>query len=165
MPGADARNVLSTWDVLLGESEVGERVVVIDTQGQPEGCTVADFLAERGKQVQIITGLQYVGREITPTVWHFLYERLLKKGVVMTPFTGVFEIVEDSISAYNTVTWEPFFIQNVDTVVLASGGKAEDRLYHQLKGHVDELYYIGDCYQPRDIEVATVEGHRLGREL
>ncbi|MCH8090680.1 MAG: FAD-dependent oxidoreductase [Chloroflexi bacterium] len=165
IPGAEARHVVNTWDVLSGKTEVGERVVVIDTQGRPEGCTVAEFLAEMGRHVQIVTGLQYVGREITPPLWQFLYERLLKKGVVMTPFTGVFEILEDSLYVYDTVTWEPRYIRDIDTVVLAAGGMAEDRLYQQLKGQAPEVKAIGDCLQPRDIEMAVVEGHRVAIEL
>ncbi|MEE9199018.1 MAG: FAD-dependent oxidoreductase, partial [Dehalococcoidia bacterium] len=165
IPGADGKNVVSTWDVLMDTAEVGERVVVVDTQGRPEASTVAEYLADMGKRVEVVTGLQYVGREITPPVWHHLTERLLKKGVRLTPLTGVFEVLEDSLYVYSTVTWEPGYIEGVDTVVFAAGGQAEDELYHQLKGKVSELHAIGDCYQPRDIEVAVVDGHRVAVEL
>ncbi|MFQ5875018.1 MAG: FAD-dependent oxidoreductase, partial [Dehalococcoidia bacterium] len=104
IPGTDGQNVVSTWDVLMGRADIGERVVIVDTQGRPEGSTVGEYLADMGKQVEIITGLQYVGREITPPVWHHLCERLMKKGVRLTPFTGVFEVLEDSLYVYNTVT-------------------------------------------------------------
>ena len=83
----------------------------------------------------------------------------------MTPFTGVFEILEDSLYVYDTVTWEPRYIRDIDTVVLAAGGMAEDRLYQQLKGQAPEVKAIGDCLQPRDIEMAVVEGHRVAIEL
>ncbi|MFQ5934515.1 MAG: FAD-dependent oxidoreductase, partial [Dehalococcoidia bacterium] len=165
IPGADGRNVASTWDVLMGTADIGERVVIVDTQGRPEGSTVAEYLADMGRRVEIVTGLQYVGREITPPVWHHLTERLMKKGVGLTPFTGVFEVLEDSLYVYNTVTWETRYIQNVDTVVFAAGGKAEDGLYHQLKDKVSELHLIGDSFQPRDIELAVVDGHKVALEL
>lgn len=165
IPGADRKHVVSTWDVLMGTAEIGKTVVVVDTQGRPEGATVAEYLADMEKQVEIITGLQYVGRSITPIVWHHLMERLMKKGVRLTPFTGLFEILENSLSVYNTVAWEPDLIRGVDTVVFAAGGKAEDQLYHELQGKVPKLVAIGDCYQPRDIEVATLEGHRAGVEI
>jgi 2,4-dienoyl-CoA reductase-like NADH-dependent reductase (Old Yellow Enzyme family)/thioredoxin reductase len=165
IPGADRKHVVSTWDVLAGTAPLGDRVVVLDTQGRPEGSTVAEYLADMGKQVQLITGLQYVGRDISPPVWHHLMERLLNKGVRLTPLTGVFEILADSLSVYNTVTWEPSVVKGVDTVVLAAGGMAEDGLYHQLKGTVPELYAVGDCFQPRDIEMAVVDGHRVGVAL
>ena len=165
IPGADGQNVVSTWDVLTGARELGGNVVVIDTMGRPEGSTVAEYVADLGKNVEVITGLQYVGRDINPPVWHHLTERLLKKGVRLTPMTGVFEILEDSIYIYNTVSWEPGYIRDVDSVVIAVGGEAEDQLYRQLKGRVPELHLIGDSFQPRDIEMAVYDGHRVGVEL
>ena len=34
-----------------------------------------------------------------------------------------------------------------------------------LAGAVAEVHAIGDCYQPRNIEVAVVDGHRAGRAI
>ena len=165
IPGAEGRNVLNTWQVLDGSSEIGERVVIVDTQGLPEASTVADFLVTNGKSVEIVTGLQYVGREITPPLWQHLYESLLRKGVKMTPFTGVFEILEDSLYVYDVVTWAPRYITGVDTVVIAAGGQAVDTLYRDLKDRAPDLHAIGDALQPRDIEVAVVDGHRTARSI
>jgi hypothetical protein len=49
--------------------------------------------------------------------------------------------------------------------VFAAGGQADDRLYHQLEGRVSELRLIGDGFEPRDIEMAVVDGHRAGVEV
>ena len=165
IPGADRPHVVSTREVLTGAARVGERVVVVDTQGRPEGCTVAEYLADLGKGVEIVTGLPYVGREITPVVWHHLVERLLNKRVRLTPFTGVSEILDQALAVYHVVTREPGRIEGVDTVVFAAGGEANDGLYHQLEGRGPEVRLIGDGFQPRDIEVAVVDGHRAGVEI
>jgi hypothetical protein len=97
--------------------------------------------------------------------WHNLTERLMQKDVALTPFTGVWEVAENSVDVYNVVTWEPRTIEGVDTVVLAAGGQADDALYHALQGEVPEVHAIGDCYQPRDIELAVVDGHRVARRI
>ena len=165
IPGAEGGHVVTTWDVLDGSAELGERIVIIDTQGLPEASTVADYLVSKGKSVEIVTGLQYVGREITPPLWQHLYESLLRKGVKMTPFTGVFEILEDSLYVYDVVTWEPRYITGVDTVVIAAGGQAVDSLSRDLKGRTPDIHTIGDALQPRDIEVAVVDGHRAARAI
>ena len=165
IPGAEGRNVVNSWDVLEGSAQMGDRVVVIDTQGRPEASTIADFLVSGGKSVEVVTGLQYVGREITPPLWQHLYESLLRKGVKMTPFTGVFEILEDSLYVYDTITWAPRYITGVDTVVVAAGGQAVDTLYRDLKGRTPNIQAIGDALQPRDIEVAVVDGHRAARAV
>ena len=85
--------------------------------------------------------------------------------VDLTTHTSLYEIEKDSVTTYNVVTWEPGSIDGVDTVVLAAGGKADDRLYRELSGRHADVRPIGDCYQPRDIEMAIVHGHRVGREI
>ena len=161
--GVDQRHVLSAREVIEGNATIGDNVLVVDTQGRAEGPTVAELIADMGRKVEIVTGLEYVGCEMPLPAWHNLMEQLLSKGVTLTPFTGLWEIEEGSVEAYNVISWQPRTIEPVDTVVLAAGGIAETGLYHQLSGKVDALHAIGDCYQARDIEVAVIDGHRVGR--
>ena len=156
IPGAEGENVVTVTDVLTG-APTGEHVVIVDTQGTAPGCVVAESLADQGKRVEIVTGLSWVGSYITPPVWHFLYERLLAKGVVMSPMTGVSQIGEDYVNVYHVVNSSVIrTIHSVDTVVMAAGGRADDRLYQELNGRVEELYAVGDCAQPRDIEIEEI---------
>jgi pyruvate/2-oxoglutarate dehydrogenase complex dihydrolipoamide dehydrogenase (E3) component len=163
--GVGQKHVLSSRDVLSGNAEIGERVLVVDTLGRAEAPTVAEFLVDQGRQVEIVTGLEYIGRHMPVPAWHNQLELLMKKGVMLTPFTGVWEVSENSVDVYNVVSWEPRTIEGVDTVVLATGGQADDALYHELKNRHPEVHAIGDCYQPRDIELAVVDGHRVAREI
>ncbi|GAG26971.1 unnamed protein product, partial [marine sediment metagenome] len=87
IPGADSQNVLSDWDVLLETAPVGQNVVIADEEHHIHGLSVAEFLADRGKKVQILTGMHYVGTDVEPKTWRFLYQRLLEKGVVPLPHT------------------------------------------------------------------------------
>ena len=161
IPGVEGSNVVSFSDVLTG-ADVGVNVVLIDTQGTPTGPAVAEVLADQGKKVEIVTGLKWVGSDITPPVWHHLYERLLSKGVVMSPMTGVARIGEDFVETYHVVNPSvKRTIESVDTVVIAAGGQANDALYRSLKGKVDELHAVGDCAQPRNIEMATYQAHKV----
>ena len=163
--GAEGRNVLSVADVLNGV-ETGERVVIVDTQGTAPASVVAEFLADQGKQVEILTGMNWVGSYINPTVWNHLYERLLGKGVTMSPMTGVTRIGEDSVEVYHVVNPEIIrTIESVDSVVMAAGGKANDGLYQELVGKVEGLHAVGDCAQPRDIEMATYNAHKVAVAL
>ena len=165
IPGADGSNVLSVADVLNG-AETGEHIVIIDTQGTAPGSVVAEVLADQGKQVEIVTGLNWVGIYINPTVWNHLYERLLGKGVIMSPMTGVNRIGEDSVEVYHVVNPEiTRTIESVDTVVMAAGGKANDGLYQELRGKVEGLHVVGDSAQPRDIEMATYQAHKVAVAL
>jgi len=163
--GTDQPHVLSARDVLEGNADIGKRVVVVDTIGRSEAATTADYLAGNGKQVEIVTGLPYVAPDMPTPAWHNLMEDLLSKHVTMTPFTGVWEITEDSVEVYHLISWEPRTIEAVDTVVFGSGGFANTDLLEALReGHRD-VRAIGDCFQPRDIEVAVVDGHRVARSI
>ncbi len=166
--GADGGNVVTDRDVLDGTASTGDKVVVIDTQGLRQACDVANHLAIQGKAVEVVTGLPFVGQGVQAGVWRDLYEELLRRGVMMSPFTGVWRITESTVETYNTIytdTSTVRVIEGVDTVVLAAGGQADDLLYRSLEGRIDELYAVGDCLQPRDVEAAVYEGHKAGRTV
>ena len=106
--------------LLEGDVVVGDKIVVIDTQGLRAGCDVANFLAAQGKQVEIVTGHPYVGQHIQAGVWRHLYEELLQRGVKMSPLTGVSEIGESTVSTFNTIYRHDSMervIEGVDNVV------------------------------------------------
>jgi NADPH-dependent 2,4-dienoyl-CoA reductase/sulfur reductase-like enzyme len=163
--GTEQSHVLSARDVLAGNANIGERVVVVDTIGRTEAVFTAEYLADMGRQVEIVTGLPYVAPEMAPPAWHKSIEDLLSKNVTLTPFTGVWEITADAMEVYNVVSWEPRTMENVDTVVFASGGKAETSLYRALVDRHPSVQEIGDGFQPRNIEIAVVDGHRAARSI
>jgi 2,4-dienoyl-CoA reductase (NADPH2) len=51
-----------------------------------------------------------------------------------------------------------------DTVVVANHGRADDALYHALKGRI-EVHRAGDCVAPRRAGNAVDEGHRVALAL
>jgi len=74
----------------------------------------------------------------------------------------VTRIGEVSVEVYHVVNPEiTTTIESVDTVVMATGGKANDGLYQELRGKVEGLHAVGDCAQPRDIEMATYNAHKV----
>jgi 2,4-dienoyl-CoA reductase-like NADH-dependent reductase (Old Yellow Enzyme family)/thioredoxin reductase len=165
VPGSQQNNVVNTSQVLKGEVEVGEKVVIYESTGMQEGPTVADFLAEKGKQVELLThfpsinqhwGLKSLGNGThIPIIWG----RLKRNGVVITPMTTIKEISGKKVTVADTITGEERIIEDVDTVVMATGYRSENRLYKALKGKVKELYTIGDCKLPRRALDAIHEGY------
>ncbi|MEE8369374.1 MAG: NAD(P)-binding protein, partial [Dehalococcoidia bacterium] len=65
IPGADGPNVLSASDVLDG-AESGNEVLVIDQDGHWRAAGTAEFLADHGKQVTVLTPFPTVGNALTP---------------------------------------------------------------------------------------------------
>ena len=94
-----------------------------------------------------------------------LYQRLLRKGAVLTPYHSVKEILADSVIVSNVHTNESRVIRDVDTVVLATGNRAKDDIYKSLKGQIQEIYAIGDCVAPRKVHDAIREGNQIVRNL
>ncbi|MFC1914842.1 mycofactocin system FadH/OYE family oxidoreductase 2, partial [Chloroflexota bacterium] len=108
----------------------------------------------------------FVGADLERTFdASLLIPRLLEKGVVISPYTGVSCIEGNKVVLYNVYSEKERTIENVDIVVLAMSKKSNDELYFALKGKVKELYRIGDCVAPRKIDKAIYEGNKVGRML
>ena len=91
--GADGPRVFNVWQVLNGEADLGDRVLFLDDDGHHQGTATAEFLADLGKTVHIVTPTLFVGSELGPTQDLYLTrQRLLQKGVTFTPDFAVMEI-------------------------------------------------------------------------
>lgn len=164
--GSDLPHVVTARDVLADETVAGSRVLVFDVTGGAEGATTADFLRSRNRQVRFVTGLETIAPTMPSPARHHLLESLMGSRLVqLDTHTSVYEIEADSVTTFNVVTWAPDTIDNLDTVVLAGGGMADTDLYRQLLGAHPRVHAIGDCYEPRDIEMSIIHGHSIAREL
>jgi mycofactocin system FadH/OYE family oxidoreductase 2 len=168
--GADGPSIFNVVQVLNGEAELGERVCLIDYDGHQRATATAEFIANQGKKVDMITSSLFICAELGPT--QDLYssrQRLLQKGVTFTPDIAVMEVGGEAgaktVKGFNVYSnvwfdWGPY-----DSLVLVMGQQVDDDLYMSLKGTVPELYRIGDCVSPRKVDMAIWEGHKLGREI
>jgi mycofactocin system FadH/OYE family oxidoreductase 2 len=158
--------VVNTQHILKREVEAGDKVLFIDLDGHHQGTGTAEFLADRGKAVHVLTPALFQGSQLGPLQDLFLArKRLAKKGVSCTPDIAVLEIQGTLVKGLNVYSNEMIDFDGYDTVVLAAGNVSLDQLYFALKGKVNELYRIGDCVAPRKTDMAIVEGHRIGRLL
>jgi thioredoxin reductase len=169
--GADGPSIYNVLQVLNGEADkLGQNVCLIDYDGHQRATSTAEFLANQGKTVHIITSSLFIGAELGPTQDLYLSrQRLLQKGVTFTPDIAVMEVAGEAgaktVKGFNVYSniwneWGPY-----DSVVLAMGQKVNDALYMGLKGKVPELYRVGDSVAPRKVDMAIWEGHKIGREI
>lgn len=166
LPGADGPNVADVSDILSGAVEPGRRVLVVDRLGFHEATSVAEYLAERGCVVEVVTPTLYVGQDLGVTLdlenW---YRRARRLGITCTPNHSPISIQDNSVVAIQNYSGQMVTLDPVDTIVLAVHRQANADLYHALKGRVRELYRIGDCVAPRRAHAAIIEGERAGRML
>ena len=94
-----------------------------------------------------------------------LYGRLLGKGLEYRLNAWASGIEGDRVTTFNLYTGAPEKLEGVDTVVLATGTKANDDLYLALKDEHANVHRIGDCLAPRKLDHAIYEGELAGREL
>ncbi len=81
------------WQVLSGEAELGERVLLVDYDGHHQATATAEFLADLGKTVHVVTSALFVGSDLGPSQDLYLSrQRLLQKGVTFTADFAVMEI-------------------------------------------------------------------------
>jgi mycofactocin system FadH/OYE family oxidoreductase 2 len=166
LPGGDGPSVFNVWQVLTGAAKVGKKVLFIDNEGHHQATATAEFLADRGCQVHIVTNSPTIGSELGPSQDSFLtHQRLAQKGVTFTPDFAVTEIQGTAVKGLNYYNNEWHTFEGFDSVVYAMGGRVEDSLYKALKGKVKELYRVGDCVAPRKIDMAILEGDRVGRMI
>jgi hypothetical protein len=164
-PGVEQKNVLFAKDAILHPERVGQRVLLVeDGESDWKVMSTAVYLAEQGKQVEIITSLFYAGARLGSLSIGKLYGRLFKLGVKLTPMTGFLGINGTTATLFHTFTGEQRQ-EEYDTVVLCFYNKASDALYFGLKGKVKELTRVGDCVAPRDAQAAVREGELAARAL
>jgi 2,4-dienoyl-CoA reductase-like NADH-dependent reductase (Old Yellow Enzyme family)/thioredoxin reductase len=171
VPGSNQTNVVSPYQVLNGEVEAGDNVIVYESTGHQEGPTVAEYLAEKGKSVEYFTyfpvintywGLQMmnIGTHI-PIVW----ARLKAYGIRINPLSTIKQIEGKNVTIADVITAEERVIEGVDTVVMATGYRSEKSLYKALKGKVSALYRVGDCKLPRRYMEAIHEAYETAFDI
>ncbi|MFV9502950.1 MAG: mycofactocin system FadH/OYE family oxidoreductase 2 [Oscillochloridaceae bacterium umkhey_bin13] len=163
-PGADSPGVYDVADVLEGRAQIGQRVLLVDTLGFHEATSTAEFLAEQGCRVEVITQTLYVGQDlgITLDLEHW-YRRARKLGIRTTPDYTVLWIEPGQVNAIHNYSGQQRAFGQLDTIVLAVPRRADASLYRALKGQVRLLHRIGDAVAPRRAHAAIIEGERIGR--
>lgn len=163
IPGIDNPKVVLAEDILAGRTNLGNRVVIVGGGGI--GTEVADFMAQRRKDVTIIEMLPEIGvpTGIPLLVAQILIPRLEGYGVKIRTNTAVKEITDDGVVVIENGLEET--IQGIDQVVVAAGAVAVNRLAALLEGTVPEIHTIGDANSPRTIFEATHEGAEVARKI
>jgi 2-enoate reductase len=159
--GIDKSGAVTAQDVLSGKAKAGQNVVIIG--GGMVGCETGRYLAEQGKKVTIIEILKRMANDMFPMVRRRLMDGLRGKKVSLLTSATCEEIRGGSVQVC-TVDGRKETIPG-DTIIIAVGYKANDRLYQALEGNVPEIYCIGNSSEPRRILEATSEGYQTGLAL
>lgn len=164
LAGAGLPHVVTASAAIAGDAPLGKRCVVLDEIGYTLGPKAADALASRDHEVTIVTRQYALGEDVGTTLRAALIERLLRAGVEIVTLALPLEIVEGGVRVAHTLTDEERLLP-ADSVVVASGGVADDALYRACAERFAERYLIGDAFAPRQLRAAMSDGGRAGRAL
>jgi NADPH-dependent 2,4-dienoyl-CoA reductase/sulfur reductase-like enzyme len=167
IPGIELPHVVQAWDVLAGRAKIGDRVAIVSQEDYYETPCVAEYLADRGKHVEIFTKSVHLGFEIARYSVGMVLRRMEECGVAVHPNLVLSAITPNAlelVSAYGTTTYRK---EGFDTVVLVYGSVPHPALYEQLKaeGGIASLYIAGSAWLPRFMAEAARHGASIGLVL
>jgi 2,4-dienoyl-CoA reductase-like NADH-dependent reductase (Old Yellow Enzyme family)/thioredoxin reductase len=165
--GLDGPNVLSVDEVLAGAPLPGPRALVADRNGHWEAAGTAEFLADAGCEVQVITGGGALGADLEGTNFELLQQRVAKKGIRVSPHTVLREVAPGRVRVKHVLTDSEDWIEGSDFIVMAVGRRSREDLFLRLIDTFPdvELQRVGDCVAPRLLISVVAEAYMLGREL
>jgi 2,4-dienoyl-CoA reductase (NADPH2) len=158
-PVAGGAQVVTVWDLLGGRVQTipARAAVLDDATGFWHGVSAAEFLAERGAAVELMTPGRAIGLAIPHESIAYALGRLRANGVRFRSFARVTGVDGTTISLADAVTGEPADGVEADLLVVRTGLRPNDELMHELEGRVPALVAIGDCSAPRRLSHAVLD--------
>jgi hypothetical protein len=134
--GAAEGLVVSSWDILDGKVAPGKNVLVYDTICEFTGMSTADFLADKGSQVEIVTDDIKPGVAIGGTSFPTYYRSMYPKEVIMTGDMMLDKVYREGDKLVAVLENEYTGAKEervVDQVVVENGVRPDEEIYYALK--------------------------------
>ena len=159
---ADVRHVLE------GSADPFGTVVIIDEIGFHHATSVAELLADRGCNVEIVTPGMVVGQDlgITLDMENWLI-RAHAKGIVQSTDLVPMGLAGNELTLLHHPTGTNY-TRTPDWVVLAVPPQPVEWLYHDLSSNAAlaqagiTISRVGDAVAPRRAHAAVIDGERIG---
>lgn len=194
LPEGGGELAVTTWDLLSGAAAPAAEVLVYDETGSHGALSTADWLAQGGARVELVTPDHQPGRGIGGQNLPVYLRNLYRSGASLTPDHRLLGLRREGNGLVATL-WNEYARERVERqvaqVVLERCTLPADGPYQTLKagsrnlGETDiealvelapqpeaanpagryALYRIGDAVAARDIHAAMLDGNRLARAL
>jgi 2,4-dienoyl-CoA reductase-like NADH-dependent reductase (Old Yellow Enzyme family) len=169
--GLELDHVFSVDEVLGGAHVAGKRVVVVDGNGHWEAAGTAEFLADAGFEVEIVTHHAVVGQDMESTNFAMFSQRAGGKGIVFTPFTALRAIEPGRVRLLETLSGRERWVEGIDAVVPVYTRRSRDDIYWRVQdtiaenGNSVQLERIGDAAAPRLVQLVLLEAHKFAAQV
>ncbi len=164
IPGIDLPHVVQGWDVMQGKATTGNRVAIISMEDSYETPCVAEYLTERGKQVEVFSKSVHLGSDIARYSIGMVLKHMEQCGVKVHPNLLLSEVQADGFDLVSSWGDKNYREEGFDSVVLVCGSVPQHELYDQLKaqGNIEQVYIAGSAWLPRHMAEASSHGASIG---
>lgn len=156
IPGVEKPIAVDCLSAINGAKPVGKKVVVIG--GGLVGTETALDLAENGHRVTLVEMLPKIMKDVAFTDYLAYTERIEKTDMQILTDTRLEEVLDDGV---RVSTRKGEKVLEADTVILALGFRAEQRLYNELAAGGKEVYLVGDAVKAGKIFDAIHTAYRV----
>lgn len=163
LPGLETERAFTAEEALERPERLGTRVLLIDGDRHYRATATAEFLAQQGKQIFVLTKDENTGGDIPKINFVGVMERFADLKIRIIPRAVVTEIARTTVHYIQGGFSET--LEGIDCVVMATPRRAEDGLRAALEPLVSQLIAVGDCVSPRRALEAIWEGHQAGRAI
>jgi NADPH-dependent 2,4-dienoyl-CoA reductase/sulfur reductase-like enzyme len=161
IPGLTSDRSVVAEDVLAGKAAVGQKVMIVGCG--PVGAETAHFLAAQGKEVFIVEMMPQLLPDMLPDFKWFLFEDFATFNVDTWCDTTIIGIDGATVTLRSPEGQK--VIEDVDTVVLAVGGRPNLGLAKELSAAGLSVKTVGDANGPKDGVNAFYEGYMAAYDL
>lgn len=155
-------------DILKGKAFPGRKIVVLG--GGSVGCETADYLAPvvhdlfpRNREITVLEMMPGVMMTESGPGRSLLVQRMMKKGIRMICGAKVERVESDKI--YYIKDSEEYCISDADTLVFASGYKADPAMEEMLKEAKVSYHLVGDAQKVGNLKDAISQGYETAKNL
>jgi 2-enoate reductase len=161
IPGLDVEDprILTTRQALLGEKKLGQKIVMVG--GGLVGCEMSLWLSRKGHHVTILERLpelMMVGDVAYPNKT-MLLELLAQMKVPVLTDAAAAKITPAGIE---TADGEELA---ADSLVFATGYRAENSLYNALATRLPRIHLVGDALHPVNIKHAVWSAYEVASQI
>jgi len=186
--------VTSTWDIIAGNANIENDVILYDDNGSFPGLQAAEMIANKGSKLEIISPERFFSPEVGGMNYVPYAKNFIEKGVNITiskRLKGIKKRGNRLVVAISSDYSEKIETKEISQVVLEHGTLPIDELYFQLKknsinaGIVDyktlikesfneviknpkglyNLFRVGDAISSRNIHAAIYDSLRICKNL
>jgi 2,4-dienoyl-CoA reductase (NADPH2) len=158
----DGPRVRTPIQVLREARPAPGHVLIVDEIGSHQATSLAEYLADGGCRISLVTSAFAAGQDLGVTLDLELWHQRMGGRVAFYPGHIVLDVREDPL-LLDVWSNRQTVLHDVSLIVPVQHGRSRDDLFHALAGKAGQVLRAGDALAPKDVGEAILDGHRAAR--